>query len=44
MEELIFLAFAAPQLPIQPGSCTYRFRFFSLSKVETAWTEVFGPK
>lgn len=44
MEELIFLAFAAPQPPYSPDLAPIDFAFFSLSKVETAWTEVFGPK
>lgn len=30
--------------PMQPGSCTYAFRFIFLSKVDTAWSEIFGQK
>uniref|UniRef100_K1PGG1 Uncharacterized protein n=1 Tax=Magallana gigas TaxID=29159 RepID=K1PGG1_MAGGI len=33
-----------PDPPIQPGSCTFEFRFICLSEVKTAWTEIFGPK
>lgn len=35
--ELVFWALAAHQPPIYPGSCT-------LCKLETAWTEISGPK
>lgn len=31
------------RIPIHPGSFTYGFYLISLSKFETAWTEIFRP-